>query len=166
MDFDAIVSKPLTRITFEEWRLVERNAVLHNKLFVRVLGRLARRCKVVRRCGVQCRKAAVAGRTRCRSHGGGAQKPQTPQGRYARELVLDGLAASAIVAATGLSERHVFTLKAQHRAGRMRLEVDRPRRQARRESRAVTRERGRVQRQLAQAGIFPVDDDADFSWPR
>src|SRR5690348_16290732 len=115
MDFAAIVSKPLADITPDEWLCIERNPVLRAKLFVTVLGHSVRRCKAVRRCGVQCRKAALCGRTRCRSHGGAAQRPQTAPGRYARELVLNGVGGSEIVARSGISERHAFRLKADHR---------------------------------------------------
>jgi hypothetical protein len=158
MDFAAIVSKPLSDLTFEEWRQVERNPVLHANLFTRVLGRWARRCKVVRRNGVQCRKAAVSGRSRCRSHGGAAQSPQSSRGRRAPELVLDGLGASEIVAASGVSERHAFRLKAQHRANRMRVEVESAREQPRRESKAVTRERRRIRRKLVRLGLIRHGD--------
>jgi len=75
-----------------------------------------------------------------------------------RELVLDGIGGSAIVAATGISERHAFRLKAQHRAGRMRIEGGRSLEQPRRESKAVARERRRIRRELVRLGLVRHGD--------
>ena len=105
------------------------------EFFVTVFRQSVPRCRVVRKCGIQCRKPALSGRTRCRSHGGAAQKPQTPQGRYARELVLHGFGASEVAARSGISARHAFRLRSQNRVGQMRLEGGRPRDLPRSESR-------------------------------
>ena len=141
-------------MSLREWERIERETFGRIGQFVPVPGhRLARRCQQRRRNGQQCKKYAVRGRQRCRSHGGCATNYPTPRGEHARALVLLGHGAAEIARATGLSKRSAFRLRAEHRAGRMTMPPEQLRGSEVRVSKQVAKERRRVERMLADLGL-------------
>jgi hypothetical protein len=78
----------------------------------------------------------------------------TERGWRARELLVLGFSARETHEATGVDLRHLFRLRALHLRGLLKCQMNLHRDRV---NAVVARERRRVMRNLARAGIFPVD---------